>query len=65
MSDTAQRELSKRFRMINGECVEDPDGPIEAIIVLPDITPEENERVKRKIERELSELLGCEARFRR
>jgi hypothetical protein len=64
MSEIIQRELIRRFRIVNGKCIEDPNGPIESIIVLPDITPEENEKVKRKIEKDISALLGCEARFR-
>jgi hypothetical protein len=60
----AQRELSKKYRMVNGKCVPDPNGPIEVIIVLPDITPEENERRKRQIEKDVSRILGVKAKFR-
>ena len=63
MSEQAKREIVHRYRIVNGKCVADPNGPIKSTIVLPDITPEENERVKRQIERDVSRILGCEAKF--
>jgi len=59
------KEIVRRYRLENGKPVLDPNGGIECTIVPPDITPEENELVKRRIEQELSQILECEVRFRR
>lgn len=51
-----------RYRMVNGECVSDPEGPIQVTIKFPLLTKEEAQRRVDDLSRTMSHILGYECK---